>query len=465
MTIPAMSAAAGWAANTFRAADFGDARLTQRLVTTATAIAANPQASLPRQLADPAALHGAYRLLNNDAVTFDAIIAPHLAQTRQAATGGTVLLVQDQTTLDCSAHPATTGLGPIGPGAGHGAQLQTVLAVRPAPREPLGVLGAEVWTRSDAADHPPARTETSAQRVKRDRESAVWGRLVTAVGAPPPGTIWVHVADRGADCYSFFSACQAVGAAVLARVVQNRGITDTNDFPGRLVDTLRAQPAADHRSLALPARHGQPARETPVAVSWTALTLKPPTNTPRDQPRPEPIPAWAVRVWEDDPPADVADPVEWLLVTTVPVETVDAAWERRDWYTARWMIEDYHQGLKTGCGAETSQLRDGAPIRRRLGILVPVAVRLLRLRALGRTQPDRPATAIAPPLAIALLAARLTLPPATTAGALLRQVARLGGHQGRRRDGPPGWRTLWRGWFELDILHEGARLAATLPDP
>lgn len=463
MTISVVSASACWAADTFRAADLGDARLTQRLVTTAAAIAANPQASLPRQLADPAALHGAYRLLHNDAVTFDAIIAPHLAQTRAAATGGTVLLVQDQTTLDCSAHPATTGLGPIGPGAGHGAQLQTVLAVRPAPREPLGVLGAEVWTRPDAADHPPARTETSAQRAKRDRESAVWGQLVARIGTPPPDTLWVHVADRGADCYSFFAACQAVGAAVLARVVQNRGVTDADELPGRLVDTLRAQPAADHRPLALPARRGQPARDTTVAVSWTAVTLMPPTNTPRD--RAAPIPAWAVRVWEPDPPVAVADPVEWLLVTTVPVETVAGAWERRDWYTARWTIEDYHQCLKTGCGAETSQLRDGAPIQRRLGILVPVAVRLLRLRALGRTQPDRPATDIAPPLAIALLAARLALPQATTAGALLRQVARLGGHQGRRRDGPPGWRTVWRGWFELDTLREGARLAAALTDP
>ncbi len=454
-----------WATETFGTADLGDARLTQRLVTTAAAITANPQASLPQQLADPAALHGAYRLLGNDAVTFDAILAPHLAQTRAAATGGTVLLVQDTTTLDCSAHPATTGLGPIGPRAGHGAHLQTVLAVRPAPREPLGVLGAGVWTRAAAADHPPARTETSAQRAKRDRESAVWGRLVTTIGPPPPDTVWVHVADRGADCYSFLAACQAVGAAVLVRVVQNRGITDATALPGRLVDTLRAQPAADHRPLALPARPGQPARDTMVAVSWTALTLMPPTNTPRDRPKPDPIPAWAVRVWEDDPPAEVAAPVEWLLVTTVPVETVDAAWERRDWYTARWTIEDFHQCLKTGCGAETSQLRDGAPIRRRLGILVPVAVRLLRLRALGRTQPDRPATDLAPPLAIALLAARLTLPAATTAGALLRQVARLGGHQGRRRDGPPGWRTLWRGWFALDTLLAGARLAATLPDP
>jgi hypothetical protein len=463
--LPAFAPPAEWAEATFGAVDLGDARRTRRLVAIATAVATAPDATLPRQLGDPAALHATYRLLGSDAVTMEALLAAHIAQTRDAASGGVVLLVQDTTTLDCSAHPATTGLGPIGPGDGHGLHLQTVLAVQPAPRLPLGVLAAEVWTRPAVAPHPPARTERSAQRARRARESAVWGRLVTTIGPPPPDTTWVHVADRGADCFGFFTACHRQGADVLVRVVQNRCITDAEALPGHLIDTLRAHPAVASRPLHLPARHGQPARDTTVAVSWAAVTLQPPTNSPRDQPKPAPIPAWAVRVWEPDPPPAPAEPVEWLLVTTVPVETVADAWERRDWYTARWLIEDYHQCLKTGCRAETSQLHDGAPIRRRLGVVLPVAVRLLTLRELPRVWPDAPATLVAGPLAIRLLAARTRLPAASTVGAVLSQVARLGGHLGRRRDGPPGWRTLWRGWWQLETLLEGAHLAATLDDP
>lgn len=459
-------APAAWAEATFGAAQLGDPRRTRRLVQTAAALAARPSASLPRQLEDPAALKATYRLLDADAISFDAVIGPHQEQTHVAgAAEPVVLLVQDTTTLDFSAHPATTGLGPISCGSGHGFHLQTVLAVRPDPRMPLGVLAAAPWLRQSA---PPGETRT--QRQRRSRESDVWGRLVQAVGRPPEGTCWVHVADRGADCFSFFTACQQTGAEVLVRVVQNRCVTQDDD-PGHLVDVLRDQPAIAHRPLAIPARSAQPgrrarpARETEVAVSWTVLTLSPPTNVPRDQPTPAPIPVWAVRVWEERPDPSVAEPVEWLLVTTVPVQTVADAWERVDWYTTRWVIEDYHQCLKTGCRAEHTQLRDVANLWRRLGLLRPLAVRLLLLREASRQTPDAPATLLADAPTIRLVAARTHLPEATTVAAFTRQVARLGGHQGRKRDGPPGWRTLWRGWWTIQTLLEGAELAVALADP
>lgn len=155
-------------------------------------------------------------------------------------------------------------------------------------------------------------------------------------------------------------------------------------------------------------------------------------------------------------------PVEWLLVTTVPVTTVADAWERRDWYTARWLIEEFHQCLKTGCRAEDTQLRDREPLWHRLAILLPLAVRVLLLREASRTTPDAPATVVTDPLTIRLVAVRTGLPEAPTVAAFARQVARLGGHQGRTRDGPPGWRTLWRGWWYVQTLLEGVNLARTL---
>lgn len=456
-----------WAEATFGAVQLGDPRRTRRLVQIAAALAARPDASLPHQLGEPSALKGAYRLLDSEAVAFGSVLGPHVAQIHAAAGAEpVVLLVQDTTELDFTAHPATTGLGPVGTARGHGFHLQTVLAVRPDPRLPLGVMAAEPWLRQSA---PPGETRT--QRQRRARESDVWGRLVEAVGAPPDDTCWVHVADRGADCFSFFTACQQAGADVLVRVVQNRCVTGAEEVPGYLVTVLRDQDAMDHRRLTIPARPrqrgrpAQPARETTVAVSWTALTLTPPTNVPRDQPKPDPIPGWAVRVWEDDPDPSVPEPVEWLLLTTVPVETVEDAWERRDWYTARWVIEDFHQCLKTGCRAEETQLRECANLWRRLAILLPLAVRLLLLREASRATPDAPATVLADPTMIRLVAARTRLPEATTVATFAAQVARLGGHQGRKRDGPPGWRTLWRGWWYVQTLLEGARLAASLTDP
>jgi hypothetical protein len=451
---PATLPAAAWAATTFGTATLGDARRTARLVTTAEALAADPAASLPGQLADPAALKGAYRLLANDAVSFEAVLAPHREQTRQAATGGVVLLVQDTTTLDFTAHPTTTGLGPISAGDGQGLFLQTVLAVRPETRVPLGVAAAEAVVRTPAPDG-----ETRADRAKRARESDIWGQLAAQVGAPPDATTWVHVADRGADCYGFFTTVQEHGTDLLVRVVQNRRVLLPDGTPDKLGDALRRVPPAVTRPLTVPAQGSRPARDTTVAVAWTPLTLVPPRPRGAGTPPHQPIPVWGVRVWEPAPPAE-ADPVEWLLLTTVPVVTVEDAWERVDWYTARWLIEELHKGLKTACRIEAVQLGECENIERLLAVLLPVAVRLLQLRAVSRAAPHAPVATVADAALVTLVARAARQPPADTVARFAAQVARLGGYQDRRGDGPPGWQTLWRGWQRLSLLAEGARLAS-----
>lgn len=457
-SIPATPPPARWAATTFGAAELGDARRTDRLVRIAAAIAQRPAASLPGQLQHPAALKATYRLLGSDAIAAAAILAPHAAQTREAATGGITLLVQDTTTLDFSTHHATTDLGPIAKGGGHGLFLQTVLAVRPTDHLPLGVLAAEAFGR-----RPAPSGETRAQRTKRDRESDIWGRLADRAGTPPAGSTWVHVADRGGDCYRFFTAVREAGADLLVRTVQNRRVTRADGTPGRLADTLRALPPAATRSLTVPARGAQPARATAVAVTWTAVTLEPPTNHRRDQPTPDPTPGWAVRVWEPAPPAGVA-PVEWRLITSVPVVTVDDAWERVDWYTARWLIEELHKGLKTGCRVERVRLQERAGIERLLAVLLPVAVRLLRLRALTRQQPHAPVEMLADAATVRLVARLTGQPTPNTVARFAAQVARLGGYQDRRGDGPPGWQTLWDGWQQVETTQRTlARLGLELP--
>ena len=129
-----------------------------------------------------------------------------------------------------------------------------------------------------------------------------------------------------------------------------------------------------------------------------------------------------------------------------------------------YTIEDYHQCLKTGCQVEHRDFEDAARIERLLGFLAIIAVRLLQLRQAARLTPDAPATDVVDPLLVQLLAARLTLEAQSlTLHAFWRGVAQLGGFVGRRRDGEPGWKTLWRGWMYLDTLAQGVRLAAAFP--
>jgi hypothetical protein len=455
--LPMVLAPARWAEATFAACALGDARRTRRLVAVAERLAAHPDASLPAALADPAMLKAGYRLLHEAAVDVAALTAPHRAQTRAAAAAGVTLLIQDTTEVDYTGHPRVADLGPIGDGRGRGYLLQSVLAVRPGDGAVLGLAALEPFLRVPQAD----RGTRAADRRHRARESDVWPRTVAAAGAPPPGATWVHVGDRGADIFAFFAACRDTGTELLVRVAQDRRAAAADGAATYVRRAARALPPAAHRDQAVTARRGEPARTARLSVAWTAVAVQPPADV-RGQPE---VPAWVVRAWEAAPPPGVT-PLDWVLVTTVPVATVADAWERVGWYERRWLVEDYHRGLKTGCRLEGRQLQDRAALWRLLGILAPTAVRLLQVRTAARTDPDRPAATLLPAEVIAVVAAKAGRPAAgMTVGTCWRLIARLGGHQGRRGDGDPGWETLWKGWRVVSLLVEGIHLASSLPDP
>jgi hypothetical protein len=139
------------------------------------------------------------------------------------------------------------------------------------------------------------------------------------------------------------------------------------------------------------------------------------------------VTVWVIRVWEEQAP-DGEEPLEWILLTSVPTTTLEQTWERVDWYQCRWLVEDYHQCLKSGCRIEERQLQSGDGLMRLLGLVSPLAVRLLQVRALAREEPERPANAVIDPLMLAVLAQRTGQSPATmTVGTFWTEVARLGG--------------------------------------
>lgn len=448
--------ASTWAEATFGTAHLGDARRTKRVVAMAAAMAAKPSQSMPKQMRHPAALKGSYRLLDEEDVSFEALMEPHCAQSREAA--GRVplaLLVQDTTELDYTFHPAASSLGPIGDGRGRGYLLHGVLGVIPSSQEVLGLLHQEPMLRT-----PAPKGEKHTARLKRERESQVWERAVQAVGPPPEGCTWVHVGDRYSDLFAFLAACRDESCHFLVRAWQNRRVEGPDATSDHLMDYARALPAQASKPFMVPRKHGQAARATTLQLAVAPLRLLSPQRTPM---RP-PLAAWVVRVWEADPPPAGIEPVEWVLVTSVPTLTVEESWERVDWYACRWLIEEYHSCLKTGCGIEQRQFETKDRLFRLLGLCAPIAVRILQLRQAGRIDPDRPATAILPDEVVAVVAVLGELDPRSmTVDQAMREIARHGGYLGRTRDGPPGWKTLWHGWQHIQTLVEGVRLARLLP--
>ncbi len=473
MNASTLLSALQWAEYTFGSVRLGDQRRTERAVEIASAIAHHPAASLPAQMQDEAATEAAYRFLQMPDVTYEKLIGPHVAQTREEASKQQqVLLIQDTTEVDYQQHPTTTGLGPIGNGSHHGYLLQSVLAVLPASREVLGLMHQEPFLRQ-----PAPKGETKRERDQRERESQVWERSVQAIGEPPAGVQWIHIGDRYSDMFPLLSLCQQMHCDFVVRAAQDRCVdllTEQADTPAarrshhqrrpqqHLFEVVRGWSAHGEQDLELDATKQSRARTAHLAISFGSLRLLPPEGHQDSSLRP--LVVWVVRVWEPEPPEGV-EGLEWILLTSVPTTTVEQAWQRVDWYRARWIVEDYHQGLKTGCRIELRQLQSYEALRRLLGLLAPAAVRLLQLRTAARDAPERLASEILPLdlVQVVALVAKVPVPAAElTAQQCWYTIARYGGYLRRRSGGPPGWKTLWKGWFYIQALLEGVHLATRL---
>lgn len=463
---PKVLSAEEWAAQQYVPVELGDKRRNQQAVKMAAMIAANPAGSLPEQMGSRSSLDGAYRLLNNERVTMAQLLAPHLQQTLAAARQfPLVLMVEDTTELEYTAHPSKQGLGPVGNERGRGLLLHSTLAVLPEDRQVLGLAHAQVVVRQPIAKPNQHRRHTE--------EGQMWEVSARSVGSPPGGVRWVHVSDRGSDIFEYMATCIDTGKDFLVRAYQNRVLVwdgeiepqveaGTDEEVRKLLDYVRSLPAqpAGGYTVAVPAceKKQQPARQAQVVLQWTTVKIGPGSHTSAAMRHHAPLMIWVLRVWEPQPP-EGAEAVEWILLSSLPIATVPEAHRAVDWYSCRWLCEDYHQCLKTGCQVERSQLDNGADITRLLGFCCPTAVRLLQLRQVARQQPELPATAVVDPLMVEVLTLRRPrLSKTMTIAEFWRAVAGLGGHLGRKGDGPPGWRTLWKGWQKLSDLTEGARL-------
>jgi Transposase DNA-binding/Transposase DDE domain len=437
---------ARWAAQQWGTATLGDARRTRRAVQLGAALAARPEANLPQQTGSWRKLKAAYRLLNEPDVTHTALSEPHWQATRQQARQAhTVLFVQDTSDLDFTAHRQTKGLGWIGNTGGRGFLLHSCLAVRPtAVPEILGLADQRVWTRHEVKKG----TETRAARAKRPKESDAWAQVVETIGPAASDQRWVSVSDRASDIFSFVRRARAQNWHCLWRVGQNRMVLTVNGREAKLLDWVRRLPAQTETVLELRGRTEQPPRTVRLQVAWSAVALCPPRNG--QELRQEPVAGWCVRCWETGKRKNA---LEWVLFTTVPVTDAASALERIEWYRLRWVVEEYHKSLKTGCAMECRQLQSAPGLRALLGLLAIVAVRLLQLRTTARTAPDTPATQVVEPeLVETVVRLRGGSASPMTADQFWRAVAGLGGFLGRRRDGDPGWQTLWRGWQRLQDL-------------
>ncbi len=440
-----------WAVSEFADAELGDLRRTQRLVELAHALAQRPGAALPEACGNGAMLKAAYRFFTNDAIVPDDMLQSHIEATYSRLNAAPlVLAVQDTTEANWTNLRVTEGLGPLGNSACHGLLVHTTFAITPE-RVPLGLLAQQVWARDPDDIGKRARRK---QLPISQKESQKWLNSLDAVFTARdscPITHIISVGDREADVYDVLAAPRPVGVDLLRRASWNRCV----NTPQRYVwDTVAVQPVAAQLVLHVPRRGVQPARQATLALRFCPLTLFPPKH--RKAERLPGVDLWVVQVCEVDPPAE-AEPIEWLLLTTVAVEGVDDAIERVQWYSCRWGIEVWHRILKSGCRLEARQFQKAERLHRALVLYSVLAWRIFYATMLARAVPDVPCSVLLDPdewQALYCAIHRVPTPPEEppTLGQAVNWMAQLGGFVGRRRRDRPGAEVMWRGFQHLGDL-------------
>jgi hypothetical protein len=454
----ASSSAQQWVDDDLATLDLGDKRRTKRAQQMIERFAQRPGASLTTVFEDRAEIAAGYRLLNNEAVAPDQIRAALQRGTvGRLADLKVVLAPQDTTCLDFSGHPATTGLGPTGgpQGSGHGLFVHSAMAVS-AEGVPLGLLHQQDWARDPAqVGHKHRRKELPLA----DKESGRWLHTVQAVqAAVPDDKLLIQIADRESDIYEVLAAPRRARSHVLIRAYRERRLQGEG---ARLWPTVVAQPVAQEFELLVHDGPQRTLRTAQLQLRFCSVTLRPPKNGVHD-PALEPISVTAIEVRESDAP-EHATPILWRLLTDLPVESVADARQCVQYYERRWLIERFHFTLKGGCQIEESQLRTVAGLERLLALLSAVALRLLWMTYSARVHPQAPCT-------VAFTDAEWRVlyryhngqtppdqPPALSQAVL--RLAKLGGFMGRKSEGEPGVKVLWRGILRLHDLVAGFLLA------
>ncbi|MCP3911319.1 MAG: IS4 family transposase, partial [Actinomycetia bacterium] len=312
----------------------GDARRNRRAQRVLGQLGDKPRESIPGACGGWTETRAVYRLFDRAEVTAEKVLAPHIACTAERLREHPrVLCIQDTSELDYTGKTDIQGLGPLNYESRQGLYLHPTLAVTPD-RLCLGVLDIYSWVREPGS----LGRNDDPNRPLEEKESVRWVdgyQKVNELAEQLTDTRLTYVAEREGDIYDLFveAPCPESAADWLVRGQHDRALADG----GTLRQSLAEAPVLTEMSFDQPGGNGRTARTVHQELKVVCVTLKAPYRPDRVLPDFE---VTAILATEPNPPAG-EEPVEWLLLTNLPVETTEQALEKLQWYLCRWQIEIY----------------------------------------------------------------------------------------------------------------------------
>ncbi len=444
----------------FGGAKLGDRRLDKRLGTIANAAWRNPKLGFPRMMESDAELEATYRFFNNPRITPEKILESHLQSSAERCRECRKLWVLHDTTIfKFGGEAHRNGVGKV-KGQAEGFHGHFSMGVVPGEsRDPLGLLNVSLINDTGRI----GLRSPEERRKAPDRQSKRWEDGVeNAAALVGETTHLVHVMDRECDSYVFWDWAVANGHDFVIRVSWNRRVKTNDNDIAKMFDLLAgksSEPWMLERSVRI-SKRGKPKgnpkyqRKFParnsrmVKLGMRAMAVSPKHNGYGGKDVADYLNLNIVHVQEIDVPAGEI-PIEWHLMTTLPVDTKEQVAEVVDTYRGRWLIEEYFKALKTGCSFQKRQLESYTALTLAMAVLAPVAWKLLRLKTLQRENPNLPASTVLTKTQLIILReiAKDPFPQNPTIKDAFFAIARRGGFLKHNKF--PGWQTLGSGFEEL----------------
>jgi hypothetical protein len=454
-----------WLEMETKGADFGDQRLDARFQVLLEQLSDKPSLSIPAACGGQAETAAAYRFFDNEKTDAAKVLKPHRNATLERIRAEAVVIAaQDTTEIDLTRKQEKVG-GPLNDLKRWGMYVHPLLVMTPQ-RVPLGVVDAEMWSRD------PQELEKTAQERRRERrqkpfaekESYRWlegYESACRIAVEAPNTKVVCVSDSEGDIYECFLA-GAREDAKRAEWIVRAGQADRTlaEDERNLRQLLACQAPLGKITVYVSKREAttgdgrkrrQPreSRQADVTVRSVRTLLSPPDRPGAKLP---PVYVNALLVREENPP-EGEEPIEWLLVTSLPIGTFEEACTVVGYYCCRWEIEVFFRVLKSGCKIEELQFHREDRLQVCLAMYLIVAWRVLFVLKMGRECPEMACDAIfseAEWKSVYVIATRRPAPKSPpTLAQILPMIAGMGGYLGRKHDGPPGPKTMWIGLQRL----------------
>lgn len=471
-----------WIEEELQTSDFGDERLDERFKILTDRLSQKPSVSIPAACGAWPETMAAYRFFDNQRVEEQEVLKPHQDATLERIRDqDVVLLIQDTTEIDVTRREEKVqGAGPLNDESRLGFFNHAMLAVTPE-RIPLGVVDAQIWARDMdefLENQKDKRTKQKKRRYKpiEEKESLRWlegYRRGCQIADQARGTTVVVISDSEGDVFECFAEGNKKGggrkAKWIVRACQDRSLSSEGcecwaklwDEVGSttVLGTMEVEVGKNEPKSKDGRKRKQPrsARKATLTIQAARVKLQGPWRPGGKLPD---LAVNAVLVREVNPPPG-EEPIEWLLLTNLPVNTFKQVCLVIDYYCCRWQIEIYFRVLKSGCRVEQRQLETAARFKPCLALYMIVAWRVMYVLMLGRKCPEMPCDLVfsQDEWKAVYTVVRHQPPPkkAPTLEEMVYMIASLGGYLGRTHDGPPGPKTTWIGMQRMMDLALGWR--------